>query len=87
MLCRKSAVLEPALVARLSGRGFRMLTVGDDSPLECLALVVDTSFTALQVIRELDRVIEARGQARMVVSDKPPSSPQTPCWPGRKTSG
>jgi len=66
--------------------------MGDHDSLEWVITIgwnthVDTSFTALRVIRELDRVIEARGQARMIVSDKAPSSPQTPCRPGRKTSG
>jgi putative transposase len=37
-----------------------MLAIVDDFTQERLGLVVDTSLTALRVIRELDRVAEAR---------------------------
>ncbi len=52
-----------------SGRRFRILTMVDDFTRECLGLVVDTSLTALRVLRELDYVIEVRGCPRMIVSD------------------
>jgi putative transposase len=53
----------------VSGRRFRILTLVDDFTRECLTLVADTSLTSLRVVRELDRVIEARGCPRMIVSD------------------
>jgi putative transposase len=43
--------------------------VVDDFTRECLSLVVDTSLTALRVMRELDHIIEVRGCPRMIVSD------------------
>jgi putative transposase len=49
----------------VSGRRFRILTLVDDFTRECLTLVADTSLTSLRVVRELDRVIEARGCPRM----------------------
>jgi putative transposase len=52
-----------------SGRRFRVLTLVDDFTRECLCLVVDTSLTALRVVRELGQIIESRGCPRMVVSD------------------
>ncbi|TAZ66161.1 IS3 family transposase [Rhizobium ruizarguesonis] len=51
------------------GRRLRILTVVDDCTRECLALVADTSLSGLRVARELDRIIEERGQPRMIVSD------------------
>ena len=45
----------------VSGRRFRILTLVDDFTRECLGLVVDTSLTGLRVVRELDRIVEARG--------------------------
>lgn len=48
---------------------FRILTVADDFTRECLGLVVDKSFTALRVARELGHIIEIRGRPRMIVSD------------------
>ena len=53
----------------VSGRRFRILTLVDDFTRECLGLVVDTSLTALRVLRELEQVIESRGCPRMIVSD------------------
>jgi len=52
-----------------SGRRFRILTLVDDFTRECLGLIVDTSLTALRVVRELDQIIESRGCPRMIVSD------------------
>jgi putative transposase len=52
-----------------SGRRFRVLTLVDDFTRECLCLVVDTSLTALRVVRELGQIIESRGCPRMIVSD------------------
>jgi putative transposase len=52
-----------------SGRRFRVLTLVDDFTRECLGLVVDTSLTALRVVRELGQIIESRGCLRMIVSD------------------
>jgi putative transposase len=51
------------------GQRFRVLAVADDFTRECLRLVVDTSFTALRVTRELGDIIEIRGRPRMLVSD------------------
>jgi transposase InsO family protein len=53
----------------VSGRRFRILTLVDDFTRECLGLVVDTSLTALRVVRELGHIIESRGCPRMIVSD------------------
>lgn len=44
-----------------SGRRFRVLTLVDDFTRECLGLVVDTTLTALRVVRELGQIIESRG--------------------------
>lgn len=52
-----------------SGRRFRVLTLVDDFTRECLGLVVDTTLTALRVVRELGQIIESRGCPRMIVSD------------------
>ncbi|MEY9101248.1 putative transposase [Sinorhizobium fredii] len=51
------------------GRRFRILTVVDDCTRECLGLIADTSLSGLRVARELDRIIQARGKPRMIVSD------------------
>ena len=45
----------------VSGRRFRILTLVDDFTRECQGLVVDTSLTGLRVVRELDRIVEAKG--------------------------
>jgi putative transposase len=52
----------------VSSRRFRILTLVDDFPRECLTLVADTSLTSLRVVSELDRVIETRSCTRMIVS-------------------
>jgi putative transposase len=52
-----------------SGRRFRILPLVDDFTRECLGLVVDTSLTALRMIRELDHIIEVRGCPSMIVRD------------------
>lgn len=51
------------------GRRFRTLCVVDDFTREALAVVVDTSLSGVRVSRELDRLIEQRGEPRMIVSD------------------
>lgn len=51
------------------GRRLRILTVVDDCTRECLALVADTSLSGLRVARELDRIMQARGKPKMIVSD------------------
>ena len=51
------------------GRRFRVLCVIDDFSRECLATVVDTSLSGIQVARELDRIAEVRGHPCIVVSD------------------
>ena len=43
--------------------------VMDDVTRECLAVVVDTSISGPQVERELARLVGARGEPRMIVSD------------------
>ena len=53
----------------VSGRRFRILTVVDDFPRECLSLVADTSLTGPRVARELHRIIDTRGRPHMIVSD------------------
>jgi putative transposase len=54
------------------GRRFWILTVVDDCTRECLALVADTSLSpGVRVARELDRLLNERGEPKMVVSDKP----------------
>ena len=52
-----------------SGRRFRVLVVVDDFTRECLALVVDTSLSGIQVARELDCLIVLRQRPLMIVSD------------------
>ena len=52
-----------------SGRRFRVLTLVDHFTRGCRGLVVDTSLTALRVVRELGHIIESRGCPRMIVSD------------------
>lgn len=51
------------------GRRFRILTIVDDCTRECLALVADTSLSGARVVRELDRLMIARGKPTMIVSD------------------
>jgi putative transposase len=51
------------------GRRFRILAIVDDFTRECLALVPDTSLPGLRVVRELNKVIAARGRPAMCVSD------------------
>lgn len=46
-----------------SGRRFRVLSLVDDFTRECLGLVVDTSLTALRVVRELGHIISKAGVA------------------------
>ena len=53
----------------IDGRRFRILCVIDDFSRECLATVVDTSLPGTRVVRELDRIAEARGLPCLVVSD------------------
>ncbi len=55
--------------ALANGRRFRVLAVVDDFTRECLTLVVDTSLSGIRVGRELDRITEARGRPRVIVSD------------------
>jgi putative transposase len=52
-----------------SPAAFRILTLVDDFTRECLGLVVDTSLTALCVVRELGQIIESRGCPHMIVGD------------------
>lgn len=51
------------------GRRFRVLTLVDDFTRECPVLVVDTSLTALRIVRELGQMIESRCCPRMIISD------------------
>ena len=51
------------------GRRFRILSVVDQCSRECLALVVDTSLPGMRVAQELDKVIDARGAPKLIVSD------------------
>ena len=51
------------------GRRFRVLTVVDDHTRECLALVIDTSLSGREAVRELDAIIARRGRPLTVVSD------------------
>ena len=46
----------------------------------------DTSISGRRVARELTALIERRGKPGMIVSDNGPSSPRTPCSPGRRTT-
>lgn len=52
-----------------NGRRFRLLNVIDDFNSECLAAVPDFCLSGLRVIRELERVIAARGKPTSIVSD------------------
>jgi putative transposase len=51
------------------GRRLRILVVVDDFSRECLALVVDSSFSGRRVARELDGIAELRGRPLQIVSD------------------
>ena len=51
------------------GRRFRVLNVVDDVTKECLAAIPDVSISGRRVIRELDRLIERRGEPELIVSD------------------
>jgi len=55
--------------ALIDGRRFRILCIIDDFSRECLATVVDNSISGIRVARELDRIGEARGLPKMIVSD------------------
>ena len=55
--------------ALLYGSCFRILCIIADFNRECLAPVVDTSISGVQVARQLDRIAEIRGFPCMVVSD------------------
>ena len=45
------------------------MTLVDDFPRECLALVADTSLSGVRVTRALDAVIAQRGKPHTIVSD------------------
>lgn len=51
------------------GHCFRTMTLVDDRPRECLALIADTSLSGAWVARELATLFEARGKPMTVVSD------------------
>ena len=51
------------------GRAFRLLNVLDDFNREGLAIEVDFSLPAEQVIRSPDRIIERRGKRGTILSD------------------
>jgi putative transposase len=51
------------------GRRFRILCIVDDFSRECLACVADTSLSGLRVVRELERLTNARATPRVIVSD------------------
>lgn len=55
-----------------NGRMVRILSVVDAFTRECLALEADTSLGSGRVTRELDRLIEERGQPESVRSDNGP---------------
>ncbi len=52
-----------------NGRRFRVLGVVDDFTRECVALVMDTSFSVFRIRRELDRIAGSGGRPAMIVSD------------------
>lgn len=54
------------------GRRFRVLGVMDQCSRECLTITADTSIPGLRVVRELDRLIQARGKPKLIVSDNGP---------------
>jgi putative transposase len=51
------------------GPRFRVLTVVDDGPRDCLALIADTSLSGARVVRELATLFEVGGKPMTVVSD------------------
>lgn len=55
-----------------NGRMIRILSVVDAFTRECLALEADTSLGSDRITRELDRLIEHRGQPESVRSDNGP---------------
>jgi putative transposase len=54
------------------GRGFRTLNLVDDFTRECVAIEVDRSLPGARVVRVLDRLAEAIGLPRVLVSDNGP---------------
>jgi putative transposase len=52
-----------------SGRRFRILCIVDDFSRECLSTLVDSSIAGARVVRELDRLIDLRGQPALIISD------------------
>ena len=50
-------------------RRFRILALVDDCTRECLTLIPDTSISGRRVARELDAVVQERGQPVSIVSD------------------
>jgi transposase InsO family protein len=53
------------------GRRFRILNVVDNFMRECLASVLDTSLSGVQVVRELDRLCSVHGRPAMISPVKP----------------
>jgi putative transposase len=54
------------------GRAFRLLNVIDDFNREGLGIEVDFSLPAERVVRTLDKIIEWRGQPRVIRCDNGP---------------
>ncbi len=54
------------------GRRFRLLNILDDFNRESLAIEVDTSLPSLRVIRELEKLVEARGCPTTIRCDNGP---------------
>lgn len=64
--------LDFASDASANGRRIRLLAVVDTCTREVLALEVDTSHPAAQMVRVLDRVVAERGAPRQIILDNGP---------------
>ncbi|CUI18153.1 integrase (plasmid) [Candidatus Protochlamydia naegleriophila] len=52
-----------------NGKKIRLLNIVDEFTRESLKMVVDTSLSALRVVRELEELIKSRGCPRQIISD------------------
>lgn len=57
-----------------SGRRFRALTIVDDCPRECPAILVDTSIGGIRVVRLMEELKAIRGLPASIVCDNGPES-------------
>lgn len=70
----------------LNGKSFRSFNVIDDFNREALNITLDTSLTSARVIRELEKLIEWRGQPEKIRVDNGPEfiAHAMECWAASK---